>query len=274
MSVEHDVARHYTTGSLEERILSTVSDAGLDPEKLSTADLSGVDEFHIGGRQASLDLFVQLNAAPGTHWIDVGCGIGGPARTLAVNAGCAVTGIDLTDEFIAVATSLTRRTELERQVRFRQGSALDLPFASESFDGGYMIHVGMNIADKVSLFASVRRVLRAGSTFAVYDLMRTGEGDLTFPVPWAASGETSFVATPAVYREALQGAGFGIVTERSRREFAVTFFREQRARAAETTSKPDLRAIMGPAAGERVGNAARAIEAGLIAPVEMIARTI
>jgi len=272
MSVEHDVARHYTTGQLEQSILSALSDAGLDPEKLSPEDLSGVDEFHIGGRQASLDLFAQVGAAPGTDWIDIGCGIGGPARTLAVSAGCAVTGIDLTDEFIAVATSLTRRTGLDRQVRFRQGSALDLPFAPGSFDGGYMIHVGMNIADKATLFASVHRVLRAGSVFAIYDIMRMGDGDLTFPLPWAALAETSFVATPAAYRHALQGAGFSIEAERSRSEFAVAFFREQRTRAAEMPAKLDLRAIMGPATAERLGNAACAVEAGLIAPVEMITR--
>ncbi len=270
MSIEEQVARHYTSGRLEQAILSAVAEAGLDTEHLAPEDLAAFDEFHVGGREASLALFAQLGAAPDLHWLDVGCGIGGPARLLASMSGCRVSGIDLTAEFVEVAESLTRRTGLVERVDFRRCSALDLPFGDGGLDGAIMLHVGMNIADKPALFAAVRRVLRPGAVFAVYDIMRRADGPLSFPMPWAATAETSFVASADDYRAALRGAGFEITAERDRSEFAQAFFREQRAKA--DAGGPGLRAIMGPAAGERLANAARAVDRGLLGPMEMIAR--
>ena len=74
---------------------------------------------------------------------------------------------------------------LEGAVSYQQGSALALPFAAEIFDGSYMMHVGMNIEEKATLFAKVRRVLKPAGVFGIYDVMREGDGDLSFPVPWA-----------------------------------------------------------------------------------------
>ena len=121
-----------------------------------------------------------------------------------------MTGIDLTEDYVRTAEALARRVGLAGRVRYRQGSALALPFARGTFDGAYMMHVGMNIEDKPALFAEARRVLKPGGVFAVYDVMRTGEGELRFPLPFAATPETSFVARPAEYRRALAAAGFEI----------------------------------------------------------------
>ena len=96
----------------------------------------------------SLDLAAQMDLRPECCVLDVGCGIGGPARYFAAEHGCKVTGIDLTEEFVQVAKSLTGRLKLDHLVEFRQASALALPFGPSTFDRAYMIHVGMNIADK------------------------------------------------------------------------------------------------------------------------------
>src|ERR1700687_255473 len=130
MSSEAKVAGHYSRGKLEE------------------SDLAAVDEFHVGGLEATQELAAHMDLRPGLRLLDVGSGIGGPARYFASEHGCAVTGIDFTQEVVRVATSFAPRTNLHRLVEFRQGSALQLPSAPATFDRAYMIHVGMNIADK------------------------------------------------------------------------------------------------------------------------------
>src|SRR5882762_10992076 len=159
MSTDAAVAGHYGRGRLEESILAAVAREGKDPEKLTAVDLSAVDEFHVGGIEATQELAKHMELRAGLRVLDVGSGIGGPARYFAAEHGCRVTGMDLTEEFVRVAGSLTKRTKLDALVEFRQGSALELPFARDTFDRAYMIHVGMNIADKAGIFREVRRVL-------------------------------------------------------------------------------------------------------------------
>src|ERR1700756_4216350 len=174
MSTEAAVAGHYGRGRLEEMILAAVAREGKDPERLTALDLDAVDEFHLGGLESTQELAGQMELRSGMRLLDVGSGLGGPARYFAAEHGCRVTGIDLTEEFVRVATSLTRHTKLEGLAEFRQGSALQLPFEPGTFDGAYMIHVGMNIADKAGVFREVRRVLKGGGLFTVFVFVRGG----------------------------------------------------------------------------------------------------
>ena len=276
MALEQSVAEHYTHGSLERAILGALAAAGKDPDHLAPADLAPVDEFHIGGRQATIDFAAQMEIEPGLHLLDVGSGLGAASRYFAHERGCRVTGIDLTEEYVRAAEALARRVGLADRVSYRHGSALDLPFAPGTFDGAYMLHVGMNIEDKARLFAEVRRMLRLGGFFGVYDVMRDGEGDLGFPVPWASSPATSFVENAATYRRLLEGAGFAVEKERSRRGFAIEFFRQVRAQAAEVGGPPPLglHILMGASAPQKAANMMDNLERGLIAPTEIIARAI
>jgi ubiquinone/menaquinone biosynthesis C-methylase UbiE len=273
MSIEANVARHYTHGSLERAILDALISQGKEPDHLTPADLAPIDEFHIGGRQATIDFAGQLGVRRGMRLLDIGCGLGGAARYFADEHGCRVVGIDLTNEFVEVANSLAQRVGLGRIVSYQQGSALDLPFATGSFDGAYMLHVGMNIADKRKLFAGVRAVLKAGGLFGIYDVMRTGNGELTFPVPWASSPETSFVSDAASYRSLLEAASFEVVKERNRRDFAVDFFRQTRARAAQGPAL-GIHLLMGVEFAQKMANLIGNFERGLIAPAELICRAI
>jgi SAM-dependent methyltransferase len=157
-SIEQSVARHYTHGSLEDEILRALTSAGKDINRLETADLAPVDEFHIGGRQATIDFAGHLGASRGMHLLDIGCGLGGASRYFAHALDCRVSGIDLTEEYVRVVGSLARWVGLGDRVSYRAGGALSLPFASGTFDGAYMLHVGMNIAEKAALFTETRRV--------------------------------------------------------------------------------------------------------------------
>jgi ubiquinone/menaquinone biosynthesis C-methylase UbiE len=276
MDVEREVATHYGDGGLGQRILDALGAAGIAVERLTLDDLAPVDEFHIGGRQATAEFVARLGLRPGLRLLDVGCGIGGPARFIAASQSCHVTGIDLTEAFIEVATDLSRRAGLSDAASFRQASALALPFGPATFDGAYMIHVGMNIADKAGLFRAVRGVLKPGAVFGVFDIMRFAPGGPAFPVPWSTLPETSFLAEVASYRALLEAAGFRLEAERNRRDFALAFFREMQARAeaakAAGVQPLSMQPIMGPDFPRKMLHVRESVERGEIAPVELIAR--
>jgi ubiquinone/menaquinone biosynthesis C-methylase UbiE len=271
-NIEGRVARHYAQGNLEERILAALAASGKDPEQLTADDLAPVDEFHTGGRQGTEAFATQFKFTPDMHVLDVGCGIGGPSRYIARTHGCRITGIDLTEDYVRTAEALARRVGLGDRVEYRQASALELPFADAAFDGAYMMHVGMNIADKRALFSEVHRVLKPGALFAVFDVMRTADGELKFPVHWAASAETSFVATAAEYRAALAAAGFKIQKERDRGDFARAVFREAQARAAGGPPPLGVHILMKADIPDKMANVMHNFDNGLVAPTEMIAR--
>lgn len=276
--VETEVARHYAATALIERISEGLTALGLDPSAARPEDLSPVDEFHIGGFAATEALVAQLDIAPGAAVLDIGCGLGGTARYVVRRTGAVVTGLDLTEAYVTTARALSAMVGLEQATRFETGSALAMPFADAGGDAGFdaalLLHVGMNIPDKPRLFAEARRVLKPGGVFAVYEVMRTGEGELAFPVPWATGEATSFLATPEDYREAARAAGFALVAERERRDFALAFFARVTERMQAEGGPPPLgiHLLMGETAGEKIANMVANIEAGRIAPVEMILR--
>jgi SAM-dependent methyltransferase len=274
MNDRSEIAAHYSSGTLLAAIEAGVAALGLTPDTVSVDDLGPVDEFHVGGRPATTELVAHLGATPASRLIDIGCGIGGTARFIASTIGCHVTGIDLTPEYIEVARSLSAWTSLDELVDFEVGSALDMSFPDGSFNGATQLHVGMNIADKASLFREIHRVLRPGARFALYDIMKMSDGEITFPVPWAGDVSSSFVADFATYRRELTGAGFEVVAERNRGAFAVEFFTAMRERSASAGGPPPLglHVIMGPDAPTKVANMISAITAGTLAPVELVCR--
>jgi MPBQ/MSBQ methyltransferase len=275
MSSEAKVAGHYGRGRLEEAILGAVAREGKDPENLTAGDLAAVDEFHVGGLAATQELGKHMELRSGLRLLDVGSGIGGPARYFAAQHGCRVTGIDLTEEFVNVARSLTSRTKLDGLVEFQQCSALELPFDGETFDRAYMIHVGMNIADKAGIFREVRRVLKAAGLFAIFDFVRSGEGAIRYPVPWALSEETSFVCTVKEYRDALRAAGFRIAEERGRKAFSIEFTENMMARMAQGGPPAlGLHLLIGEKTPVMVANILAMMKEGVLEPVELYARAV
>lgn len=267
-ATEDRIVAHYGGGGLYERIMGALQRRGADPEALKLDDLKPVDEFHIGGEEATAALLDQLDIDAGTRVLDIGSGIGGPVRMIAARHGADVTGIDLTPEFVETAKRLTEAVGLS--VRFVQGSALDLPFEDESFDLATLLHVGMNLPDKARLFREAARVLRSGGTFAVYDVMRFGAHPV-FPVPWASEPEGSFLGTTEDYLAAAEAAHFKLRARRDRGDVAKAFFARMQAEMAGSDRPPDgLPVVMGEEAPAMIANMVRAVTAGDIAPVEMI----
>jgi ubiquinone/menaquinone biosynthesis C-methylase UbiE len=274
MPIQQDISTHYTHGDLVAAIRDGIEKLGKTIDNVTVDDLAPVDEFHVGGRQASEHFLDQLDLTPEKHSLDVGCGLGGPARFAASRYRCRVDGIDLTPEYVETGQIICKWVELADRISLHQGSALSMPFADGAFDGAYMLHVGMNIEDKAKLCAEVGRVLRPGALFGIYDIMKTGDGELTFPVPWATTAASSAVAEPGQYRDALQAAGFTVTAELNRRDFAVAFFDQLRARTMAAGGPPPLglHVLMGRNAPDKIQNMIRNIANGRIAPVELIAR--
>lgn len=271
---QQEVAAHYRVPDLLASIRAALAASGKSADALAPDDLAPAEEFHIGGRVATREVLDQLRLKTGWHVLDIGSGIGGPARFAAHEYGVRVTGIDLTPDYVETAATLTKWLGLGDRANFRQGSATSLPFTQGSFDAAYMLHVGMNIDDKEALCREAARVLRAGAQFAIYDVMRLGEGDLAFPVPWAAHAGLSSLAPPAAYKEALQLAGFELIAERNRRDFAIQFFDTMRAKNEAAGGPPPLGAhlVMGSRAPVMIGNLVAGLKAGVVGPVELIAR--
>jgi ubiquinone/menaquinone biosynthesis C-methylase UbiE len=262
---------HYGSGGLLAAIEAGLASMGTSTDTVTVDDLEAVDEFHVGGRRATTHLLAQLDLTRNDRVLDLGCGIGGPARQAAQSAG-RVVGIDLVPEYVEVGAEINRWVGLDQIVELRTGSITDLPFDDGGFDAAYLIHVGMNIADKRALMGRVARTLRPGGRFAVYDVMAFADGDLTHPLPWSSDPATSHLARPEVYQEAAAEAGLMPVVENNRRRQAIEFFDRMAAGRPPSDGSPPLglHLVMGPTIGEKVANMAAAIRANQIAPVEML----
>ena len=269
---EKDVARHYGASGLLDRIYSGLESAGIDLDAIKPEDLAPVDEFHIGGRMATQHVVAKMGLGPHHHVLDVGCGIGGATRYLASEVGCRISGIDLTPDYIDVARQLAERTGLAGKIDYETASALDMPFDDEAFDAAITLHVAMNIHDRQGLYREVARVLKPGSVFCVYDVMK-GEADgLAYPVPWADTPKTSHLTTPDETAGLLAGAGFDVEEIEDRSEFAIEFFRERMANISDGPPPLGLHLLLGPDARQKFANMLANVEQGCISPVVMIAK--
>ena len=191
-------------------ILAALEKAGKALDQLKPEDLAPVDEFHIRGRAATLELARAAGLDANKHVLDVGSGIGGTSRCLAMEFGCRVTGIDLTDEYCRAAEMLSSKVGLADLVDYRQGDATNLPFDDGVFDVVWTEHVAMNIPDKRRFYSEMYRVLKPGGTLAIYDVLAGATGPVLFPVPWARTPDTSFLVSPEELRQLLRDSGFSI----------------------------------------------------------------
>jgi ubiquinone/menaquinone biosynthesis C-methylase UbiE len=240
--IEHHYSAQDTDGQeLARRIRAALSAAGTDLGRLTPSDLAPVDEFHIRGRAATLELAAHLALTPDDRVLDLGSGLGGPARTLAEVTGCHVTGIDLTRAFTAAATELSTWVGLADRVHFVQGDATDLPFPADHFDAAVTIHAAMNIPAKDQLYAEARRVLKPGRRFVIYDVLQGEGGPVIYPVPWARDPSLSALATPEEMRALLAEAGFAILAEQDTTDACVAWFRGLATQGAS----PGIQLFMG-----------------------------
>lgn len=202
------VGAHYTTDQLGEKILAGLRAAGKDTDALRTEDLETVDHLHAGGVAATRALLGRARLQPELRVLDVGGGLGGPARLIAHEVGCSVTVLDLSEAFCRAGEMLTARVGLADRVTFRHGSALAMPFPDGSFDRVWTQHATMNIAEKSQLFAEIHRVLRPGGLLAMQEMLAGPNQPIHFPVPWAADASINFLQSPDELRSLLAELGF------------------------------------------------------------------
>jgi ubiquinone/menaquinone biosynthesis C-methylase UbiE len=273
MAVENDVARHYGNGGIAERILTALRAANGPDAPVTVDALSVLDHFHGRGIVATKELVELLKPQPGEHLLDIGSGIGGPARWFAAKCGVRVTGVDLTREFCAAAEALNRATGLADKITIKQGSALALPVADNSFDRAYSQNVIMNIADKRGFYREAFRALEPGGVLALSNLCRGAAGDFIYPVPWAETAATSFLATPDEMRAELLAAGFEIVVfNDTTRETMPATVRNRERLEREGLGALGTHLIMGERLREMQINSARNQEAGLGRTIEALVR--
>jgi len=200
---------HYSAHDIEARILAAIRAAGLNPEQRLTPEaLGALDHFHTGGYRASLELKELAKIRAEDRVLDIGAGLAGAARMLAASPGCRVHCVELTSDYCIGAKLLNRLTSLEERIDVHQASALDLPFPDDSFDVIWMQNVGMNIADKRSLYSEASRVLKPGGRFAFQEMTAGDAETIYFPLPWASDPADNFLISVEVMHSMLDKSGF------------------------------------------------------------------
>ncbi len=273
MPTSHPVADHYGSDGIADRILGAFREAGGPDAPVTPEALAPIDHFHGRGVLATEELVALLKPQPGERLLDIGSGVGGPARWIAARCGVHVTGVDLTPEFCAAARALNAACGMTGRVTILQGSALDLPVPDNAFDRAYSQNVIMNIADKPRFYREAWRALRPGGVLALSNVCAGEAGEPYFPVPWATTRDTSFLATVERTRTDVTACGFEIVSfvdtteqhrEAARRELA----RLQRAELPLLSP----RLIMGERLRQMRINSVRSQADGRIRTVEVLAR--
>lgn len=253
------VRDHYRANGLTERLKTALAALGPEDQQLTPQQLAALDQFHTGGLAATAELGKLAGVTAGMSVLDVGSGVGGPARFLAATCGCQVTGVDLSEPFVDAARYLTERTGQSGQVSFETASALELPFDAGRFDVVLLQHVAMNISDRTRLYREIRRVLTSGGIFAIFDVV-LNDGEPHYPVPWARTPATSFLLTAAATRAAIEPAGFRTLAWQDDTEAAKAWAAQ--LRASGPPPSPNLGVVMGPDFAQLSANLGRNLMEG------------
>lgn len=260
-NISTSLQAHYTQGSLLDRIVTALKAAGHDTHQLSPDILGPIEHLHTGGLGFTKEQAEKAGFTSGMKVLDLGCGIGGPARYIASSYDCEVVGLDLTAEFIDVADELTKRCDMAATVRFQQGNALDLPFADESFDVVFCQNLSMNIEDKSGLFREAHRVLRSGGTFTSTDHTQGPGGEPYYPTGWANSADISFLVPPEDMRRLLEHAGFRVREWIDGSSKVLDLARKARETAGSSEPSPlGLQVVLGDDYPERQKNLQRSLQ--------------
>ncbi len=270
------VAAHWSVDGLEQRLLDALRAAGKALDALSPDDLAPVDELHSRGREATVELADLSGLTGDMAVLDVGSGLGGPARYLAGRFGCHVTGIDLTPAFCQVAQRLSALTGMRERTDFRQGDALALPFGDAGFDAVWTVQAQMNIADKARFYGEIYRVLKPGGRFVFQDIFAGASGQPPlFPVPWSDDGRISFLTPPAEVRDMLAGLGFREVAWRDRG--STTVAHQQAARDRQPASQDDaplpplgVHLVLGDDFATKRANSTRSLAEGRVTQLQAV----
>jgi SAM-dependent methyltransferase len=273
MTNANAIADHWDRGDVYGLIVSALNKMSKPLEDLTVEDLAPVDHFHARGFPATVELADRLPIKAHQHIIDIGCGLGGPARYIAQRFQCSVSGVDITESFVEAANKLTALVRMEGQVKIEHGDGQRLAYPDAYFDGAYTQHVTMNVADRPRFFAEAYRVLKPGAFFALTEHGLGAKGDPHYPVPWSADGSGSYLVTPSETRAFLEKAGFEDIVVEDTGDKYIAGYKMAMERAA-TGALPPLgtHILMGETALQKTRNAARNVEEGRTHPIQLICR--
>lgn len=271
--MDDSVAKQWGEGDVLGRILEAARASGLAPENFTVETLAPVDHFHARGFAATRELADLLPIRAGDRLVDIGCGVGGPARYLAARFGCHVDGLDITEPFVQAANRLTELIGLQDRVTARLGDGQSLPYADASFDGAFSQHVTMNVPDRDSFFAEAFRVLRPGGFFAMTEHGKGDSGVPHHPVPWSDDGAHEYLMRPEETVDRLEKAGFRAIDTVETGEKYLQGYRNVMTLAARgELPRLGVHILLGPSAPDKTRNAARNIEEGRTRPIQIICR--
>jgi len=249
---------------LGREILTALREAGKDLDNLTRSDLKAIDEFHTRGLKATMELAELAKVKPGMKIVDLGCGIGGPARALADEYDCKVTGIDIIDEYCQAASMLTKRVKLNDRVKFLTADMMQPIFPDSAFDMAWSQHTIMNIKDKSKLLDLIHSMLKPGGRYAFYEICSGSREPVYFPVPWASDPSISFLVSSNEFRESIFRSGFEEAVWQDTTEESLMWFRKiikkAKVRATEAAPFPGLKLVMGKKIGTKLENMVRNLE--------------
>ncbi|MBU0691711.1 class I SAM-dependent methyltransferase [bacterium] len=256
------VYEHYHRNGLLQSVLTALQAAGKDIKNLTRRDLRAFDEFHIRGLEATRELARLAKFHERMKILDLGCGIGGPARALAAEFDCSVVGIDLIESYCSTAAELTRLVGLQDQVSFQQCDIAQLPFPDQSFDGVWSLHSIMNTPALSKTISEIRRVLRPSGIYAFYEVCAGKLSPPLFPVPWAGNEQMSFLISPEEFQVSLESKGCSISEWQDNSEVCLNWFRKRVAKlkTQETPPGPGMELLMGDNMIEKSANVVRNLE--------------
>lgn len=267
------VSAHYDNEGLFGLISEGLRALGLNLDQITTTDLSPVDEFHLGGAEGTKFVIEELKKIKKGELLDVGCGLGGPARHISRILDLKITGIDLTPSFVKCGNKLSEILGMKESVELVEGSALETSFSDDAFDAAYMVHVGMNIDKKVELFEEVKRLLKPESLFVIYDVMAVGSNEITYPVPWASNVGESAVENLENYCKYLEQVDFTVIKSQLLTDFAKDFIEQAiEKRKMEGIPSLGLHLLLGDTADIKMKNVFEQVLKGDLAPGLIVAQ--
>jgi cyclopropane fatty-acyl-phospholipid synthase-like methyltransferase len=154
-----------------DRIGRGLAAFGIGPaDPIPPERLFALDQWHYHGTEAIRAAAERLGLGPESRVLDIGAGIGGPARYLAYTTGCHVTALELQPALDAIGRDLTRRSGLAGRVAHLCGDALTIPIQEQSFDAAVSWLAVLHLADRPRLCARLARALKPGGGCYIEDL--------------------------------------------------------------------------------------------------------